>query len=75
MNKKWTCYTCGKLKKFSSLPNGYLANIQPLCKKCVNSILSTRGHRDRHRLTYHYQLGDFEMICNIPVLKNFMSLN
>ncbi len=69
-NEKWECYLCAHEETFSVFPGGYLANYHPLCESCANEVLYDDDHEDRFRLSYHFEVGDFEMISNIPVPKN-----
>jgi hypothetical protein len=67
INDKWECYLCASEEIFDVLPSGYLANYHPLCFSCANEVLEDPDHEDRFRMTYHIDIGDFQMISNIPV--------
>jgi len=75
INDKWECHLCASEDIFDILPSGYLANNHPLCCLCANEVLEDPNHGDRFRMTYHIDIGDFQMISNIPVKLGQQILN
>lgn len=74
-HQKWECFLCGTEKNFNLLPTGYLSNYHPLCNKCADIVLKDETNINRHRMTFHTEIGDFKIISNIPVANNFYHFN
>lgn len=75
INENWECYLCSKENSFEINPNGYLANYQPLCRKCADNVLNDDDNKYRFRLTYHEKIGDIKIINSIPVENSYPKLN
>lgn len=58
--QQWECYLCGKEDEFENMPAGYLANYHPLCRQCANAVWDNDYRSERHRLTYHQDVGDID---------------
>jgi len=72
MNEKWECYLCGYEASFDTIASGFLGNYHPLCENCADKVLDDE-HPDKFRMTYHYQLGDVDILANVPISKNSYS--
>jgi len=75
MSDLWECFLCGKEEEFCIPPTGYLSNSHALCNKCANVVLYNLNHKQRSRLTFHNQIGDLQIIANIPVEKGYPKMN
>lgn len=74
MNEKWECYLCGHEDNFDNAVSGFLGNYHPLCEECADKVIDG-NHPDNFRVTYHHQMGNLEVIANIPISKNSYNLN
>ena len=74
MNEKWDCYLCGHETNFYTPASGFLGNYHPLCMNCTNKVLDD-DHPHKFRMTYHYGLGNVEIIANVPISKNRYNSN
>jgi hypothetical protein len=75
INEDWECFLCATDFPIKTLPTGYLSNSHPLCKSCADNVLNTENHKHRFRLSYHTQIGDLQIIANIPVVEGYLKMN
>ena len=74
MNDKWECHLCSEEATFLEDVSGFLGNYHPLCVKCADKILN-EDHMLKHTMTYHYKIGDLQMVANVPVSNNHFHSN
>jgi len=68
MNEKWGCFLCEYETNFDISASGFLGNYHPLCLSCADKVLLSQ-QPDKFHMTYHYRLGDIEIVANVPISK------